>query len=652
MFGLGRSLGQNLFYSLGDMRSKEGSSLYWEMDQLATEVSLRIAGQITSTQPYKILTTLLPPEKVALYYEKQIKEAIYVPIRDLCVIQWHIRNHQPLKRSEVYWSDHRWFGAALQKFWPSKEIPLKIGSPMMASTATRLYLRYLLRVVRRVTGRLKRVSAGSQLPLRPIIAVHYREGVDLSRRSDLYWYPESGVDPKRVLIVFDGHYPNGKLPVAESVLRQIEEFGMRWLCMETGRVEKNNSSVWQPGSEYPLIRREIKKLGEKLMTSYCPDRWVTETAKSLLQEIDYWGSFYQHFNVKIHFEMEEGYTRNIAQNITLDLLNGIHVGKQRSQISCQEFAPYGFYPRHVFFSWNKQVSSNLKDSRSRIEYVVVSGFPNDSLFRRHAKLNDKTREEFSGRGARFIVALFDNGYGPDAYLSKRMMESFYIYFLKWVLEDREVGLLIKSKKPGVIKDLEGMHEMLAKAEKTGRCVTIPDIMGRLPSDTSQAADMSVGIGISSAVMEAAIAGGKGIQWDPSGVRPHLFHSWGYGKVIFEDLDKLMTALRRYKADPLSEPGLGDFSPILGRLDPFRDGGAGERVGTYICWLLEAFDAGCDRDGAIQQANRKYAELWGADKIIRLVKGSGTVEAHGRPDGSAAREIPHAKFPSATGWERP
>ena len=57
--------------------------------------------------------------------------------------------------------------------------------------------------------------------------------------------------------------------------------------------------------------------------------------------------------------------------------------------------------------------------------------------------------------------------------------------------------------------------------------------------------------------------------------------------------------------------------MLEEIDPFRDGRAGERVGTYIRWLVEAFDEGLDRDTVIQKANEKYAAIWGDDKVIPL-----------------------------------
>jgi hypothetical protein len=60
---------------------------------------------------------------------------------------------------------------------------------------------------------------------------------------------------------------------------------------------------------------------------------------------------------------------------------------------------------------------------------------------------------------------------------------------------------------------------------------------------------------------------------------------------------------------------------MDQIDPFHDGQAGERVGTYLRWLLEAFDRGYGRDAAIREANARYAEKWGVDKVLDFSAGA-------------------------------
>jgi hypothetical protein len=88
-------------------------------------------------------------------------------------------------------------------------------------------------------------------------------------------------------------------------------------------------------------------------------------------------------------------------------------------------------------------------------------------------------------------------------------------------------------------------------------------------------------------------------------------------VIFDDIDRLIIALKRYKENPEIKSKLGDWSSYIDKLDPFRDGRGGERIGAYMQWLLESFDKGKSRDDAIQYANKLYAEQWGEDKVINM-----------------------------------
>ena len=109
----------------------------------------------------------------------------------------------------------------------------------------------------------------------------------------------------------------------------------------------------------------------------------------------------------------------------------------------------------------------------------------------------------------------------------------------------------------------------------------------------------------------------GVDCDLTSLRSHPFYQWGYEKVVFDDIDKMMVSLKRYKENPNNEPELGDWSLHLDELDPFRDGRGGERIGTYIRCLLEVFKKGGNRDEAIRNANKLYSERWGSDKVITL-----------------------------------
>jgi hypothetical protein len=57
--------------------------------------------------------------------------------------------------------------------------------------------------------------------------------------------------------------------------------------------------------------------------------------------------------------------------------------------------------------------------------------------------------------------------------------------------------------------------------------------------------------------------------------------------------------------------------MLDELDPFRDGRAAERMGTYIQWLIDGFKVGLDRDTVMANAAERYCAMWGKDKVTEV-----------------------------------
>ena len=94
------------------------------------------------------------------------------------------------------------------------------------------------------------------------------------------------------------------------------------------------------------------------------------------------------------------------------------------------------------------------------------------------------------------------------------------------------------------------------------------------------------------------------------------HSLGPKRCVFHDHETLRQAVLEYFHDPSSNPHLGDVTPIIDQFDPFRDGKASQRIGEYVQWYLEGQDQGLTRDDSLNKATRKYADKWGADKVVR------------------------------------
>ena len=607
-------------YELGEMKSENGEVLRVEVEVAASDLAIELAKIIEKYPVYQEIMEKTGSPKTSLCFQTAIKDEIYSVVRDLCVLRWYRRNNVPVPDGEEVISvPLTGICRLLDQVWPDKDIPIRFAE---VSLKDRLNLRY--RSLRSFARRA--VDQGSAFYCRwkyrgfpehrpegkGFIAVQYAEGVDIQRRSDLIWYTESGIDTARVLLYFawpDHH------PADAKVIQSIEEIGMNYVSLNIHSAESSNVPVWYPSSDG---QKDIG--GLRLRPANRVEKWIHNMGRKLINEINYWSEFYRAFNIRLHVIIGSKDSKYIAQGIAFDRHGqgeGLMFGKERSELQWPPVAILGWFPVDVFFTWAPRAVHYLRPNVNRVIASVATGYPNDVVF--HHKKNDgkKLRDSLRSKGVDFAVSLFDNVHGRNMGYSTSTMEKFYLAFLLWVLEDPTVGLLIKSKKQGVLKSIPKVLPVLESAEATGRCICLEDEFGRLPVDASFASDMSVGIGISSAVIESAIAGCRSVHCDLMFLRSHEFYQWGYERIIFDDLDRLIEALKGYKSGNEDYADLGDWTLFLDKLDPFRDGSAGERMGVYMRWCLEAFDEGLDRNAVISRANGKYNARWGDDMAEML-----------------------------------
>jgi hypothetical protein len=61
--------------------------------------------------------------------------------------------------------------------------------------------------------------------------------------------------------------------------------------------------------------------------------------------------------------------------------------------------------------------------------------------------------------------------------------------------------------------------------------------------------------------------------------------------------------------------IGDHGEWLDSEDSFQDGGAAQRIGTYLGWFLESIEAGRDCQEALSEANGRYSREVGPQYVI-------------------------------------
>lgn len=582
--------------------------LYLELPDIAR----RTLQVIKKKGIYKALCQVLPEEKVDIFFENKISAEILPIVRVMMAARWYRTMDASLYSGDIILYPDCGLIHSVKQVLSEDDVLVvfhrTIGLRRLKDCVKGLLLKQELSVGNALSSAKTQAPHDGDAGGGPRILLHYVEGMDLERRSDIFWYAGSGIRPEQVLIYFD-LVKTLKKPVQEAVCKKIEHMGIRWVVLDRKAIVVSGKYIWKrlKTSRQDKINIDFKTLKLKRVGL---DWWLRSAIRDLSVDIERWITFCKYFNVKIVVDIAAQQLGSIAQHMALDFVGGIRIGIQRSTILLYKCQPYLRYnANHIFFVWGKEAQTHKGTSKA-VERLVVSGFPFDRAFHR----GSNRRSSLNGN-VKFVIALFDNVFAYDSRFSRKMVADLYRKFLEWVIEDREIAIITKEKKSVFFDRLTEVHSLASQAERAGRFIRLTDVLGRFPSDASCDADIAVGLCICSAVAEAIITGCKGVHCDLPRHRFHHFYKWGYEKIIFDDIDRLIEALKRYKKNPANEPGLGDWSSYIDTLEPFRDGKGGERIGMYIKWLLESFNDGKKRDNAIKNADRFYVQKWGEDKVI-------------------------------------
>ena len=107
---------------------------------------------------------------------------------------------------------------------------------------------------------------------------------------------------------------------------------------------------------------------------------------------------------------------------------------------------------------------------------------------------------------------------------------------------------------------------------------------------------------------------KGILYDDSNlsiVEKEIYKS-GENKVIFNDIDKMIDEVKKYKNGSNYDPDLGKWNPEPH--DPFCDGLGGKRIGLFLNSLIDCYEKGLNTEEAINKTIKEYVKVYNSDKI--------------------------------------
>lgn len=606
---------------IADFENGEGVNGFYQTEQLANRLAIDAVDQIIETTAFTRLAEIAEYELARTFFLVRCKTLIW-PLARAYVVASNSHSGDQTSRSEVVTSDPVLYGLLAQR-WPSSEVPLRLISNSANKTNVRLRLR---RWMRRIFEALP--SRALALPDGVTASVGVEcDQLELSRGS-LLGLLNCLPPNETILCPFFRLYA-----VRPSTFTAMKESGFHWVSVAPGAIA-GKPGYWRPGPFRRQTAAIYSRSVQETVDHNPLEDWAAIAARSMLWRVDYWRMFFRRNRIRVYIHYAVSAEEGIAKQIALSLENGVLVMLQRSHLASHGNS-VGRRPAHVAFSWGNPEGAVGTGNNNRNDAIVVTGFDEEAAFTEGKRIGRKYRDDLAQAGASFVVGLFDNSPHPDAMYKSGTLSTFYRYFLTWLLENEENGLIIKPKRNFIprnsgelrkayrglverswVEDLSSLGDLFEAAEATGRCLVLDE--GNGAHTAAFGADLCVGLGHSTTIVMSALAGRRAVHCDLGKTPSNPLTRWGLGKVVFHDLDSLFQSIKAHKLDPANST-LGDFSSVLDDFDPFRDGRAKDRMDQYLRDLLEAFAQGLDRSSAIEQANQLYAGAWGSDKVIRPKK---------------------------------
>ena len=442
-------------------------------------------------------------------------------------------------------------------------------------------------------------SRKSNLIADPLLYLEGRGDVNIrndGNHSDLFWVLNSNFTPKYIL--YDYHSETEKKLLKEFGL-QLNERKIIYSPESNVKLQINNAG------EYKEEKKEIKSL----LSSY-------HTTRS------HWESFFHTNNVKIFFTWFKYSKDHISIADAIQGNGGISVFWQMAfngsvSAHSQTFAD-------IIFSYSNSSNTLEEKINSQYGYNIIIGYPKDYAGLLLKNEASSLRNKLKRHGAQKIIFSIDEYSSDDSrwHTGHELQRENYSYILEKVLEIPWLGAIFKPK---VSKDLRQrlgeVNEILVQAEKTGRCKVIEDsgrhttlaspILAGLASDVCIHGHLSAG----TSAVECALGGLPTLLIDREGCPKSELYKLPEEKVIFKNWPDAMDAVMDHFQTPRGIPGFGDWSDYLDEFDPFRDGKAAYRMGTYLHWLIQGFAQGLDREIIMADAAERYAKEWGSGRVI-------------------------------------
>lgn len=534
--------------------------------------------------------------------ERSVSRVLYL----VSVVDWHMQKNK-FSRSIFVINNRPWFNiyseyASVNRI---KLTSVKVFSLFFKKTYLKNFIRSHIRLyvfIKNLKYNLSVFIGKTKLPSKNLVYIDGRGDIGLENNginTDFFWFLNSNFPIENIIYK---HLTN-------SEKEYFIKHGLSSVSEGISLTNIHKRNYIKPRIHYDSRYKDEFRLIKSLKSSYDLDRI-------------YWSSFFKNNGVKIYTAWHKYNNSHMALSDAVNDNNGLSV---ISQIAFEGSAVTNYFTNiDIYFCFSNYSHEIAKQVNSNIKYTVITGYLKDyvpSLVIDKAK---EVRKKLQENGAKKIVFVIDENSADDSrwHTGHELQRENYSYILKEVLEKPWLGVIFKPKRSIDLRQRLGpVADLLEKGKATGRCyiyedsgrytTSAPPILAGLSADICIHGHLCAG----SAAFECALEGLPTLLIDREGSPSSKLYDLPEGKVIFRDWPSAINATLEYFNSHESTPGFGDWSSIIDDLDPFRDGMAAYRMGTYLQWLIKGFENNIDREEIMENAAERYKKQWGEDMVI-------------------------------------
>ena len=615
-----------LKFIFDDIRDREGTTIGWKITfEELQKVLLQIVNHPSYSELFESKACL--SEYFLLFLKKGISDVqtssewptLWSTLFKIHVVAWHNQRENTEGDTCFFVMENRIWKSALSDY--AKELKVSLlwqhTQPSLKEFLRKKKLHYpkmmaLLRAMRglKLAKLLALKSDCPKIAIESIGSFHFRQP---ELFSDVAYWHQSLLPAQNLLL-----YTNR--PVTDQQWEECQEANVDIVGLSGGL--NKNISLFIPA----IMDLLGYDKGGRVLQDSNKNKILTEESMFVQHQVEqynhhknYWTSFFKKTNSKIHVTHFKYGNQHLPRVDAIEELGGISVLWQLSyENNCSTALAAS---SDIMFSFSSAHALVEQGHGSKIGYHVATGYPGDYRFPLLKNKAMKVRKQLQENGAKKIIAFFDENSSEDDRwsISNAVACKEYSFLLEKVLTEPELGVIFKPKKPHTLrKRLKEIDDLFENAIATGRCnIFMAEASAIPPSVAALASDIAIHgcVWAATAGFEAALTGVPTLLLDPDNWRVSQLYQLGEGKVVFQTWNHLWETLQEHWSTPAGVPGFGDWSSLIAELDPFRDGKAAERMGTYLHWLIQGFEQGLGREVIMADAAERYCKQWGNDKVI-------------------------------------